>query len=115
MSENHSHPWLDALGEEDLAFLKRFLLSSGSLKAIAKSYGVSYPTVRLRLDRLIQKVEVAEEHTESGPFERRLRLLLAEGAIDAEAFRQLRAAHEEEKDPGGKASRATRISNDKVK
>jgi len=97
-SLNNSHPWLDALDEEDLAFLKRFLLSSGSLKDIAKSYGVSYPTVRLRLDRLIQKVEVTDEFTDAGPFERKLRLLLADGAIDAETFRQLRSAHDEEND-----------------
>ena len=97
MGDNHSHPWLEALDEEDLAFLKRFLLSSGSLKDVARNYGVSYPTVRLRLDRLIQKVEVADEFTEAGPFESRLRLLLAEGTIDAEAFRQLLSAHQEEK------------------
>jgi hypothetical protein len=91
-----SPSWLEALDEEDLAFLKRFLLSSGSLKDIAKSYGVSYPTVRLRVDRLIQKVEVADELVEAGPFERRLRLLLADGTIDAATFRMLLRAHEEE-------------------
>jgi hypothetical protein len=39
------------LTEEDLAFLKRFLMTSGSLKELAGAYGISYPTVRLRLDR----------------------------------------------------------------
>ena len=48
--------WLANLEEEDVAFIKRFLLASGSLKEIAAQYGVSYPTVRLRLDRLIQKI-----------------------------------------------------------
>ena len=41
--------WLANLEEEDVAFIKRFLLASGSLKEIAAQYGVSYPTVRLRL------------------------------------------------------------------
>ena len=48
-------PWIADLDEQDLTFVKRFLLASGSLKEVAAQYGVSYPTVRLRLDRLIQK------------------------------------------------------------
>ncbi|ASK63912.1 hypothetical protein CFK37_17995 [Virgibacillus phasianinus] len=48
--------WVLTLDEEDLEFIKRFVLNSGSLKEIAKVYDVSYPTVRIRLDRLIQKV-----------------------------------------------------------
>lgn len=90
--------WLEALDGEDLGFLKRFLLVSGSLKELAKAYTVSYPTVRLRLDRLIQKVKVSDEMRarEPGPFERQLRLLLADGAIGTEAFRKLRDAHLEE-------------------
>ena len=45
--------WIDELSDEDLAFLRRFLLASGTLKQLAEDYGISYPTVRLRLDRLI--------------------------------------------------------------
>ena len=52
--------WMAELEEEDLAFIKRFLLSSGSLKEVAGAYGVTYPTVRLRLDRLIQKIRLGE-------------------------------------------------------
>ena len=52
--------WMAPLESEDLAFIKRFLLASGSLKAVAEEYGVTYPTVRLRLDRLIQKIELAD-------------------------------------------------------
>ena len=47
--------WIMQLEEEDLAFIKNFVLASGSLKEIAGIYGVTYPTVRLRLDKLIQK------------------------------------------------------------
>ncbi|MDF1851782.1 MAG: DUF2089 family protein [Verrucomicrobiales bacterium] len=96
--EQRNREWIEALENEDLGFLKRFLLVSGSLKDLAKAYGVSYPTVRLRLDRLIQKVKVSDEfHSqEIGPFERQLRLLLADGALDPETFRKLRDAHLEE-------------------
>jgi len=53
--------WMQNLDEEDISFIKKFLLVSGSLKEIAKQYGVTYPTVRLRLDRLIQKIEINED------------------------------------------------------
>ena len=45
--------WMAELEDEDLTFIKKFLLASGSLKEVASLYGVSYPTVRLRLDRLL--------------------------------------------------------------
>lgn len=54
--------WLAALEDEELSFIKNFLLCSGSLKEAASLYGVSYPTVRLRLDRLIQKIQIGEEY-----------------------------------------------------
>ena len=53
--------WMSGLDDEDLAFMKRFMLASGSLKEVARQYGVSYPTVRLRLDRLIQKIRIGDE------------------------------------------------------
>ncbi|KAF5061597.1 DUF2089 family protein [Oscillibacter ruminantium] len=53
--------WMANLEDEDVAFIKKFLLASGSLKEIAVQYGVTYPTVRLRLDRLIQKIQISEE------------------------------------------------------
>ena len=59
--------WLTELDEEDLAFVKKFLLASGSLKEVAALYSVSYPTVRLRLDRLIQKIQLTEK-TEEDPY-----------------------------------------------
>jgi hypothetical protein len=50
--------WILALDNEDLEFIKNFVLHSGSMKEIAKLYDVSYPTVRLRLDRLIDKIKI---------------------------------------------------------
>lgn len=96
--------WLQSLSEEDVTFLRRFVLASGSLKELARVYSVSYPTVRLRLDRLIQKIEVAEEAAVLPPFERKLRLLLADGAIDAATFKTLLEAHQAELQGGDDAS-----------
>lgn len=53
--------WLGNLDDEDLVFIKRFVLASGSLKEIAGQYAVTYPTVRLRLDRMIQKIKIGED------------------------------------------------------
>ena len=59
--------WIMNLEEEDVSFIKRFLLASGSLKEMARQYGVTYPTVRLRLDKLIQKIKISED-TEKDPY-----------------------------------------------
>lgn len=53
--------WILSSDEEDMEFIKNFVINSGSLKEIAKTYGVSYPTVRIRLDRLIQKIKLNDE------------------------------------------------------
>lgn len=85
--------WLSDLNEEDAQFLRRFVLGSGSLKALAEEYGVSYPTVRARLDRLIAKVEAASDPRAVDPFQRKLRLLTADGEISARVARELLEAH----------------------
>ncbi len=85
--------WLELLDEEDLQFLKRFLFSSGSLKAVADAYGISYPTVRARLDRLIAKVQAADESRAADPFERKLRVLVADAKIPAAVAKDLLQEH----------------------
>ncbi len=88
--------WIDLLSEEDLAFLKRFVLASGSLKELAQAYGISYPTVRLRVDRLIEKIKVLDSREITSVFERTLRAQFAEGSIDEDTLRVLLAAHRAE-------------------
>ena len=80
--------WLANLEEEDVAFIKRFLLASGSLKEIAAQYGVSYPTVRLRLDRLIQKIKMSES-TESDPFIAMVKRLAVDDRLDFDTAKLL--------------------------
>ena len=88
--------WIDGLSDEDLMFVKRFVLASGSLKDLARTYGISYPTVRLRVDRLIQKIGVLDDHRPASAFERRLRALYADGRLDLETLKLLLVAHEQE-------------------
>jgi len=87
--------WVDCISDEDLMFLKRFVLVSGSLKELAASYGISYPTVRLRLDRLIEKIRVWDSAEITDGFERLLRSMYAEGRIDMGTLKQLLTAHRE--------------------
>lgn len=95
--------WLTVLDEDDLTFVRRFVLCSGSLKELASEYGVSYPTVRARLDRLIAKVRAAEDPRAADPLEQKLRVLVADGRMPAPVARELLAAHraslKERKDP----------------
>ena len=93
MENSRNAQWIEHLEDEDLAFIKRFVLASGSLKDLAASYGISYPTVRLRLDRLIAKIEVVESQNGASEFERLLRARYAEGKVDYETFKALLTAH----------------------
>jgi hypothetical protein len=94
MSETNT--WIQLLDDEDLAFLKRFVLASGSLKELAQAYGISYPTVRLRLDRLIAKVKVYDSQQKMTPFERMVRGLHADGRLDVTTMKTLIEAHKNE-------------------
>jgi hypothetical protein len=51
-------PRLARLSPEDQQLVELMILSSGSLKDVAKKLGISYPTVRKRLDELIGSLEV---------------------------------------------------------
>ena len=89
LTTDPTRSWLDYLSEEDLAFIRRFVLSSGSLKDMAQIYGVSYPTVRLRLDRLIGKIQALDEPESATELERVARALFAEGKLDVESLKSL--------------------------
>ena len=88
--------WVDALEDEDMSFIKRFLLASGSLKELASVYGISDPTVRLRLDRLIEKVKLLDRQDITSPFERALRIQHVEGRIDRQTLKLLLDAYRAE-------------------
>ena len=88
--------WMTGLEEEDVNFIKRFLLASGSLKAVSAEYGVTYPTVRLRLDRLIQKIQMNEDTAED-PFVSLVKRLALKDKMDLDTAKVLIAAYKKEK------------------
>ena len=91
-------PWMADLDEQDLTFVKRFLLASGSLKEVASQYGVSYPTVRLRLDRLIQKIRLSDT-AEADPYISLVKRLAVDDKLDFDTAKIL--IHEYRKTKGG--------------
>lgn len=58
---------LGSLPVEHQRFIELFVLAGGSLKELAEQTGVSYPTVRSRLDRIIASLheEIARTAGES--------------------------------------------------
>ena len=89
--------WMAGLEDEDAAFIKRFVLASGSLKEMAAQYGVSYPTVRLRLDRLIQKIRLSEE-TEADPYVALVKRLAVEDKLDFDTAKLLISSYRKAKE-----------------
>lgn len=92
--------WMRNLEEEDVVFLKKFVLASGSLKEIASQYGVTYPTVRLRLDRLIQKIKM-EKNQQEDPYILLIKRMAVNGKMDFETakilIQEYRKKQQEEK------------------
>ena len=80
--------WMASLEEEDAAFIRKFVLASGSLKEMAVQYSVSYPTVRLRLDRLIQKIRLSETE-EADPYVALVKKLALDDKLDFDTAKLL--------------------------
>ena len=57
VSGNFPLPVFLQLTSDEQEFILKFFLTSGSIKEVAAQIGNSYPTVRNRLDDLIEKVK----------------------------------------------------------
>ena len=89
--------WFQEISEEDLAFIKRFVLASGSLKALAKQYKVSYPTLRIRLNHLIDKIKVLDDPENKDPLRMKVQALAAEGQISTSVAKEIIRVYEKTK------------------
>ena len=58
-------PPLARVSRSEREFILQFVKASGSLKEMARLLKVSYPTVRNRLDEIIEKLKQIEEQEES--------------------------------------------------
>lgn len=98
LAKGNDHP-LAGLAVEDLDFVLRLVLASGSLKDVAAAYGVSYPTIRGRLDRLIVRLKQALEGRPRDPMAELLGNLVERGEITASAAQSVLSLHRQETVP----------------
>ena len=89
--------WITELESDEVQFIKRFVLASGSLKEMADIYGVTYPTVRARLNGIIAKVKLSEEKRED-PYVSLVKRMVMEGKVDFEAAAVLIRTYREQKE-----------------
>ena len=96
------HP-LARLPREDLDLIVELVLRSGSLKELASAYGVSYPTIRQRLDRVIERLREAVAGRAPDPLSELLAGLVERGELSVSAARAIRevARAEPERGAGG--------------
>jgi hypothetical protein len=53
-------PQLAQLGVEDQVFVTAFVRSHGSIKEMERIFGVSYPTIKSRLNRIAERLDFVE-------------------------------------------------------
>jgi len=83
-------PQLAQLSLEDQVFVIAFLRSHGSIKDMEQAFGVSYPTIKARLNRIASLFEYVD--TNPSPSRAEVLERLNSGAISAdEAIRTLEA------------------------
>ncbi|WP_413628166.1 DUF2089 family protein [Fructilactobacillus vespulae] len=80
--------WFLTLTEDDQNFAKQIILKSGSLKDLAQHYEVSYPTLRQRLNQLIDKI-VATEQKQKDNFEPHIMQQVINGNMDLDVAKDL--------------------------
>ena len=86
------HP-LHRISAEDKEFVLSFVLASGSLKEVAEIYGVSYPTLRGRLDRLIDRLQSLVDGREVDPMAELLATMVERGQLTAKDAQRLLRMH----------------------
>src|SRR5271156_5269871 len=87
---NLSDHVLGTLPREDLDLIVELVLRSGSLKDLATAYGVTYPTIRLRLDRVIERLQDAVRGKKPDPFKELLARLVERGELSLSGARAIR-------------------------
>ena len=89
---DYNLPVMMQLSAPDQQFVLDFVKSSGSLKEMAAEYGVTYPTVRLRLDRLIQKIRL-EDAVDQEPYVALIKRLALNDKLDFDTAKLLIAEY----------------------
>ena len=97
-NEQPDHP-LTRLPREDLDLITELVLQSGSLKGLAESYGVSYPTIRSRLDKVIGRLRKLIAGSVPDPLVELLADLVERGELTPSGARAVRDLSRAEREP----------------
>lgn len=81
---------LFSLPREDLDLVAELVLQSGSLKGLAESYKVSYPTIRVRLDKVIVRLRSLLDGAPPDPLAELLADLVERGELSLSGARAVR-------------------------
>ena len=79
--------WIFNLDDNEIAFIKQFILSSGSLKSMASYYDSSYHIIRNNLNQLIEKVKLME--VDEDPYVKFIKSLALQDKYDYETTKKL--------------------------
>jgi len=92
--------WVLRLDDSDLQLIRRFVLASGSLKQLAADYDVSYPTIRGRVDALIDRMQLIDANAGDDALEAKIRLMVASGEIETALGKEILKLHRSTKGEG---------------
>ena len=85
-----THPLL-TLPPEDLDLIAELVMRDGSLKDLASAYGVSYPTIRSRFTRVVERTRAVMEGRPVDPLNELLASLVERGELSPASARAIRA------------------------
>jgi hypothetical protein len=89
-------PPLAQLAAEDQVFVAAFVRCHGSIKQMEKFFGVSYPTIKNRLNRIGASLPFAEVEPSAAPSTRELLSRLERGEMSArDVIAQIRGDHDD--------------------
>ena len=80
--------WVLELNIDELEFIRKIIVNSGSLKELAKEYNITYPTIRNKLNKLIEKINLSDKEYQDEYIEK-IKKLTLEDKIDLEVAKEL--------------------------
>lgn len=80
------------LSREQLQFLEAFLRARGVIKDVEEALGISYPTVRGRLDELLRTLDLGDDRERERERRRVILADLSDGTISSEQAMSMLAA-----------------------
>jgi hypothetical protein len=86
------HPFW-SLSESELELILRMTLVSGSLKELAQSYKVSYPTIRVRVNAVIERLKAIIQEQSVDPMVELVQQLVERGEVSRSAAQAIIDTH----------------------